>query len=1181
VRLTQIKLAGFKSFVDPTHVNVPGDLVGVVGPNGCGKSNIIDAVRWVLGESRASALRGDSMQDVIFNGSTLRKPVARASVELIFDNSLGKAAGQWSQYAEISVKRVLTRDNESSYLINNTQVRRRDIHDIFLGTGLGPRAYAIIEQGMISRIIEAKPEELRVFLEEAAGVSKYKERRKETENRLADTRENLSRVADIRQELGNQIEKLERQAEVARRFNELSTERQQKQNLLWVLRRQEAEAEENRHRREMERGTNELEAETARLRDTEKQLELAREEHYAAGDALTASQGELYAANSEVARLETEIRFVAETRQRLEAQLGQLRMQRENGERQRTELEGAIAMWRQRLDEARERALQAQQRAEEEKQRMPGMEQALREARARLDAERSRLVELERAFELEQTHGAHADRVLQGLAARQERLQSEQAELEEPDTEALAALHLELEQSAAEMARQRGLLDQVEAARGVVDAQRAAALQRVQGLEREQSTLDGRLQALQRIQSQVDENGRIHDWIERWQLGAKPRLWQKIRVEDGWDAAVEAVLRDRLHAVEITDPGLLQNLLDEPPPARLSALTPFSFGESEPAQPEYGLKPLLEYVTLLDETETETWRPLLSAWLGRVYAVESMPGNHTRMALPVDALLVTREGHQFGRYAVSFHAPDSADSGILARQREIEALTAEVGKLGAAIQAAKSEQQGLEASLSEHDEALAKLRAAGSALRQRDHERRVEQVKLVQSDERYRERSAQIADELAEIAGQQAAEHEARATAAEALERHRQDIAATRASLLEVSAAHDAAAQSLDGQRNAIAQAEREAQEAAFSEKECVNKIEEIERMLQAAAEQMEAAAVQLETLAQELAELHDEGLKEQLQSALSLRVDKEQQLATARTRQDEAAAALRALDEARMGSEQKLEPLRERIADLRLKEQAARLNMEQFAGFLAEAGVDEAAIAALLAEVKEGQRASPLQGEITRLNNAIAELGAINMAALDELQTSTERKSFLDSQAEDLGTALETLENAIRKIDRETRELLQSTFDTVNDHFSQLFPALFGGGEARLSMTGEEILDAGVQVMARPPGKKNSTIHLLSGGEKALTAISLVFSFFQLNPAPFCLLDEVDAPLDDANTGRFCELVRRMSRQTQFLYISHNKITMEMASHLVGVTMQEQGVSRVVAVDIDEALRLREPVAA
>ncbi|HEX9570896.1 MAG TPA: AAA family ATPase, partial [Burkholderiales bacterium] len=566
MRLTQIKLAGFKSFVDPASVNVPGQLVGVVGPNGCGKSNIIDAVRWVLGESRASALRGDSMQDVIFNGSSLRKPVARASVELFFDNSLGRAAGQWSQYAEISVKRVLQRDGESSYFINNAHVRRRDVQDIFLGTGLGPRAYAIIEQGMISRIIEAKPEELRVFLEEAAGVSKYKERRRETEHRLADTRENLARVGDIRQELGAQIERLEKQAEVARRYNELSAERALKQNLLWLLRRNEADAEAQRHAREIERGATELEAEMARLREIERELEQARSNHYAAGDNLSAAQGELYGANADVSRLETEIRFVADTRQRLEAQLAQLRAQQDAGQQNGAELEKAAKSWQAKLEQSRESLEQSRRKLAEEQAKLPKMEQGLRLLQGRLAGERERIAQAEQAFQLEQAHLAHAGKTLQGLESREERLLAERAELVAPDSQLRASLEQELSQSSAELLRQEALLAQVETARTALEQQRQAATDRLQTLERELSALDARLLTLQKIQNQVEENGQIQNWIDRHQLAARPRLWQKIRVEAGWEAAVESALRDRLHAMEMSDPELLQRLLDDPPP---------------------------------------------------------------------------------------------------------------------------------------------------------------------------------------------------------------------------------------------------------------------------------------------------------------------------------------------------------------------------------------------------------------------------------------------------------------------------------------------------------------------------------------------------------------------------------------------------------------------------------------
>jgi chromosome segregation protein len=1171
VRLSQIKLAGFKSFVDPAAINVPGQLVGVVGPNGCGKSNIIDAVRWVLGESRAAALRGDSMQDVIFNGSLLRTPVARASVELSFDNSLGRAAGQWSQYAEISVKRVLQRDGESSYFINNTHVRRRDVHDIFLGTGLGPRAYAIIEQGMISRIIEAKPEELRVFLEEAAGVSKYKERRRETEHRLADTRENLARVGDIRQELGAQVEKLEAQAEVARRYNELSAERTLKQNLLWLLRRNDAEAETQRHTRELERCVTELEAETARLRGIESDLERARSDHYATGDALNSVQGDLYSANAEVSRLETEIRFVAETRQRLEAQLEQARPRDEADLQKQAELNDSMQAWRERLTAARDGLEGARRKLADEQAKLPLMEQAFRLLQGRVAAERERSAQSEQAFQVEQAHLAHAGKMLQGLEQREERLLAERSELTAPDSNQLAQLELELGRSSAELARQETLLAQVDSARADFDEKKQAAAERLQVLERELSALDGKLLTLQKIQNQVEENGKIHQWIERHQLAAKPRLWQKIRVEAGWEAAVESALRERLHALEISDPELLQRLLDDPPPEKASAFTPGD--EVEPVR-EAGLKPLADYVTVLEPAA----RGVVAAWLAHFYAVEGVPRLLTRMGLPPHLVLVNREGHQFSRYGVSFHAPVPADTGILARQREIESLGAEARARQAEIEESRGKLSDIERSIAEHDDGLAKLRVAGGALKQHHHERQLERLKLAQGQERYEERSRQIERELAEIAAEKAREQESQTAAEERLERHQQEIDELYRKLENTQQEYDAGEQQREAQRKALQQAEREMQEAQYLERECLGKIEEVERSSSELLEHVAAAAQNLERLQAELASIDDRGLRAQLQQGLEARVAREQALAAARNAQEDAANRLRATEEARLACEQKLQPLRDRIADVRLKEQAARINYDQFAQQLRDAGADEAVLSEAM---KEGRKPAPLQGEITRLTNAIAELGAINMAALEELTSSQERKQFLDAQSADLATALDTLENAIRKIDRETREMLQATFDQVNRQFGEMFPALFAGGEAKLVMTGEEILDCGVQVIARPPGKKNSTIHLLSGGEKALTAIALVFSFFQLNPAPFCLLDEVDAPLDDANTERFCDLVKKMSQQTQFLFISHNKITMEMANQLIGVTMQERGVSRVVAVDIEEALKMREEPAA
>jgi chromosome segregation protein len=1171
VRLTQIKLAGFKSFVDPTQIGVPGQLVGVVGPNGCGKSNIIDAVRWVLGESKASALRGESMQDVIFNGSALRKPVARASVELVFDNSLGKAAGQWSQYAEISVKRVLTRDGDSSYLINNTQVRRRDIQDIFLGTGVGPRAYAIIEQGMISRVIEAKPEDLRIFLEEAAGVSKYKERRRETEHRLEDTRENLARVDDIRGELEAQIGKLAQQAEVAQRYKALAAEATLQQHLLWLLRKQDAEAEARKHLRDVERAATEIEAETARLREIEQSLEALRADHYQSGDAVNAAQGEFYAVNAEVSRLESEIRFIGETRQRLEAQAGQLALQLEQWLRQSTELEGALGMWQERRVGATGRVDEARAGLDAEQVRLPAFEDAYRAMQARVGEARDAIAGAEQALRVEQNTLSHVGKLLQQLDTREERLTAEREALIEPDAAQVSALEAAMAEADHAIGGVAARIDALQEAVPVLEAARAAALARLQELEREASRLDGRLAALQAIQARVEDNEAISAWLERHGVALLPRLWQRLTVEPGWEQAVESILRERLHALDLRDHDVLQRLLADPPPARVSV-----FG-SDAAEPVAGFgehRPLATLVSCSDAAA----RALVDDWLHGCLACDGTPGRVTRLALPPGAVLVTRDGHQFTRFGVSFHGPDSGDAGILARQREIAGLRAERATFDERLADARRVRQSADAQLGTRREEISALQDETAGLREQRHALALEHLKLLEGTERVRSRGEQIAAELAEVRTQQAAEAEHRAAAEGHLAAHQAEIDRLYAAFEAVRRGHDDAARAQEAQRQAIQRAELQAQEAEFAARECDAKIGEIERGIAALAEQVGDANQRAERARLELATLEDESPREQLQAALGRRAAHEQTLADARNLHEDLAQRLRLADEARLGCEQRLAPLRERIGELRLREQAARMSFEQFSQQLAEAGADETAVAARL---EKGMRPQALAADISRLNQEMNDLGAINMAALEELAAAGERKHFLDAQATDLAQALDTLESAIRRIDRETREMLQHTFDEANRHFAQLFPTLFGGGEAKLVMTGDEILNAGVEVRAQPPGKRNSSIHLLSGGEKALTATALIFSLFQLNPAPFCLLDEVDAPLDDSNTERFCNLVRRMSGETQFLFISHNKITMELAAQLIGVTMQEQGVSRVVAVDMEEALRMKEAQAA
>ena len=1170
MRLTQIKLSGFKSFVDPTSIHVPGQLVGVVGPNGCGKSNVIDAVRWVLGETRASALRGDSMQDVIFNGSIHRKPLARAAVELLFDNSQGRAAGQWSQYAEISVRRVLQRDGESSYHINGTHVRRRDITDMFLGTGLGPRAYAIIEQGMISRVIEAKPEELRVFLEEAAGVSKYKERRRETESRLADTRENLSRISDIRLELGVQLEKLEAQATVAARYKEYQADLQLKQHLLWFLRRRDAAAERERHAQEVGKATNALEAENAELRSTESRVEAARASHYGAGDALNTAQGALYASNAEVARHESELRHAEETRQRLESQHTERRAQLGAWREQRSQLTLALHMWAARSGTAKQKVTDTKTALETEAARLPQAEQAFRAAQERLNEARSQALQAENRLQLAQANVAHLERGGQGVEQRRDRLLGELQALAEPEAGAMSAIAARLAALDGEANAAQTSFADLQQEVTLLEERRAGAAEALSIAQREHAAAEAQLTTLRQIQAAAEDNAPLAEWLEQHRLSGAARLWQKLRIEQGWETAVESVLRERLHALEVADAAHLDEVVASHPPVRASV---FEHGLRGATAAAFGL-PLAAKVHVADPALAGA----MADWLSNVYVAEGTPQRGVREALPAGAVLVNREGHQFTRHTVSFHAPDPADAGLLARQAEIEELEKQYNVLGERLGGAQRTLGQAEAGHAERDAALEQARLDIAGRQKARHDAQIEQLKLAQAQERYLERSAQLRAEREELEQEAERGRQALVDAKAAAEGLAAAIATARDGIEAARNAHAAAEAALTAQRGALQRSEREAQDALFGERECASKITEIDNAVRVIDQQIERADAEVAKLTEELAVDTIPQVRQALDAAVESRIACEKTLAEARNVVEAASSALRELEEARLQIEARVAPLRDRLGELRLKEQAAQLNFEQFATQLREANADEAL---LQTEAEGAPRASSLQGEITRLTGAIGELGAVNMAALEELDTSRERKAYLDSQATDLDEAVATLEDAIRKIDRETRELLRETFETVNQHFGALFPTLFGGGEAKLIMTGEEILDAGVQVMAQPPGKRNASIHLLSGGEKALTAISLVFAMFQLNPAPFCLLDEVDAPLDDSNTARFCELVKRMSAQTQFLFISHNKITMEMAEQLVGVTMPESGVSRVVAVDIDEALRIREELAA
>ncbi|NMG53300.1 chromosome segregation protein SMC [Aromatoleum aromaticum] len=1175
VRLSKLKLAGFKTFVDPTTVLTPGNLVGVVGPNGCGKSNIIDAVRWVLGETRASALRGESMQDVIFNGSTTRKPVSRASVELVFDNAEGRAAGQWSRYAEISVKRVLDRSGESTYYLNNVHVRRKDVIDLFLGTGLGPRAYAIIEQGMISRIIEARPEEVRGFLEEAAGVTKYRERRRETEGRLSDARDNLARLDDIRMELGERIGHLDAQAAIAARFRALSAAHAERQQLLWLLKRNDARGEQARLQSELNQLSAKMESDSARLQELENAVESGRASHFAASEAMHAAQSDLVAISAEVSRLEAELRHLEDARKRIDARLVQLATDEAHWCARSEALGSDRERWSALLDNAVLRAEQAEARHAEVAERLPETESARQAADATVAAARRELGQTEQQLRVGEANRANTMRALDALALRRTRLLGDSGAIEGPDEAALAQQEARLDTVREEHDARQQALAQTQARLPQAQAGLKAALDDERQVQRRLTELRARRDALVQLQAKVQSQGQLGDWLKRHRLAELAPLWRELRVDAGWETAVEAVLRERLAALTGSVDAAARAMFDEAPPAAFAVAFAGDGAKLPPVAPPSGATALIDRVYMPEAA----LRPALADWLHGCFAVDALePWLSRRAELAPGTCLVGPRGQILTRHALVHYAPDSRTHGVMERQREIDTLADHQRELEAGAQQAHDvllEAEAIAADLQERDNAL---RRELQSMQQQIHTEQVALLKLTQARQRADERRAQLTRDLDDLVHLEAAERnqlaraeteQARSAELAELQRERLDAA------MEVLAERD----SLLRETRALEQATaRELQEARFSERECAGKLDDIARNAELASEQLDRIAAELDARRRELDATDCSHSREALQEALTLRQSRETALSARRDALEQTASLLKQTEELRLRTEQEATPARARIAELRLGVQAAELAAAQFDERLAEAQADEAALQPLLTgDVRE----NGLVREVARLAREIAELGQVNLAALDELRSAQERKGYLDAQNDDLSQAIVTLEDAIRRIDRETREQLQDTYNTVTQHFATLFPQLFGGGQARLVLTGDEILDAGIQIVAQPPGKKNTSIHLLSGGEKALTAIALVFSMFQLNPAPFCMLDEVDAPLDDTNTERYCGMVKRMSSQTQFIFISHSKITMEIAQQLVGVTMQEQGVSRVVEVDIEEALRLAEPAAA
>ena len=1052
-------------------------------------------------------------------------------------------------------------------------MRRRDVQDVFLGTGLGPRAYAIIGQGTISRIIESRPEELRLFLEEAAGVSKYKERRRETENRLSDTRENLTRVDDILRELNANLEKLEKQAEVAQRFNALKADSSLKQQQLWFFKRADAESDQVKIKADADKAVIDLEARIADLRHVEADLETVRQAHYAAGDQVNQAQGLLYEASAEVSKLEAEIRFVVEGRQRAEQRLLQLQAQSTEWSEKQIQALAELEALAEKALQAEDQTFTLAAQVEDQAQALPDLEEGMRQAQAKANEQRGSVVQVQQQIQVLAADQRNIEDQTRQLSLRQERLIADRNALDAPDEQRLVQLQEQLADADSLAKLTSGTLQDLEEQTPQLDQERRNQQQAVNDESAKLADLTAKIEALKSLQEKVKTDGKLKPWLNKHGLDQLQGLWSKIHMEPGWENAMESALRERLSSLEVSKLDMVKAFASDAPPAKLSFYSPPNATQT-PARKGLpaACRPLSDLLRLSDAGLSA----LLTDWLQSYFTAPSLEDAMAwRDQLQGAECFVVQSGHAVGRHSVSFYAPDSEQAGLLARAQDIENFEKQLRAQTLIAEETRSASVRAEAAYSDAAQRLVSARQEASEAQTKAHELQVETLRLSQWAAQTQARSEQIAVDMSEIDIQLEALQERRITAEARFEELDMQLADSQERHAQLDERVIEAERKLSECREQQRTLERLAQEATFSQRSLEARRSELQRGLETAVQQIKSIADEQERAKEELSRLTDAAAQAGLQNALAMKMDREQVLGAKRSEYDDLTARLRASDERRMSFERELDPMRQKITELQLKEQASRLGLEQYTQLLLDA---EADLEALAKSIEDGHvRLTGLQSEIDRLNREIMALGAVNLAALEELTTSRERKAFLDAQTADLTEAMTTLEDAIKKIDAETRDLLAGTFKIVNEHFGRMFPELFGGGSARLVMTGDEILDSGVQVMAQPPGQKNQTIHLLSGGQKALTAIALVFAIFQLNPAPFCLLDEVDAPLDDANTERYAKLVKSMGKETQFLFISHNKIAMEMAEQLIGVTMQEQGVSRIVAVDMEAAVSIAE----
>jgi len=1162
MRLKSIKLAGFKSFVDPTSVHFPSNLCAVVGPNGCGKSNIIDAVRWVMGESSAKNLRGESMTDVIFNGSGGRKPVGQASIELIFDNSEGRIVGEYASYSEIGIKRKVTRDGQSNYYLNGSKCRRRDITDIFLGTGLGPRSYAIIEQGMISRLIEARPDELRIYIEEAAGISKYKERRRDTENRIRRTMENLERLTDIRDELGRQLSRLERQAKAAEKYSEYKKEERQTSAELLALKWRGY----NQSATQQKQLIGEMEVERERIL-TERigcdtAIEKLRTQSTDLNDTFNEVQARFYKVGGDVARIEQAIEHAQQRASELHKDLEQTeRNFTESEQHLNADIQKATG-WQAEFEQLAPALELAREAEKVSSQALQAAEESMQQWQQAWDEFNQQSAAPRQQAEVQQSRIQHLEQLMRRLTERHENLSSEASSFQaSPAEEEMALIQEQLsdaEQTRETIENQR--LDnsaQIEVARSS-EKQLSAELDQARS---RQQTLEGRRASLDALQQAAMGDDAEKKWLESKGLGGNSRLADSVRPDEGWEVAAETVLGSYLQAVEVDDVAGNIGLLDDFKKGELLLI-----GKTGQAAASGTKARLLSDLVSGDAVQ---------ALLGNIYAAETLAeAVALQPSLTAIESVVTRDGIWLGNNWLRVARDKDATAGVLKRKQELtsideqkQALDKQISELETQRQTNETQLHMLEAQRQEIAASVAEQQSGYADLRSKlsGYKVQIEQLNA---------RKERAEKELAEVHQQQLLEQENLAEARQLLQQSIEKMEAD-------TERREHLVEQRDGFREQLNEVRQQARQDRDQRHDLAVREGSLSTQLSSILEGIERLKVQVARLQERRTQLREafdikddpsDKYQLELEEKLELRLGIESELNTARVAMDEVDHAMREHEKLRSELEDQLQEVRGKLETQRIAAQEIATLSRTIEEQISDKNAD---LETLLENLTDDADMRDWEEQLQLIGNRIQRLGPINLAAIDEYKIESERKDYLDTQNAELEEAMNTLKTAIQKIDRETRTRFKETFELVNKHIQELFPKLFGGGHAYLEMTGDDLLDTGVTLMARPPGKKNASIQLLSGGEKALTAIAMVFAIFRLNPAPFCMLDEVDAPLDDANVGRYAAMVKEMSDQVQFIFITHNKISMEAANQLMGVTMHEPGVSRLVSVDVNQAAEL------